>query len=159
MPGIKLTPIKPKVFPQQASKVEAAIRAASQRAAAELVADHEKTVSTWSTKPRFTVKVSASEIEVRTDSPIWRYVDQGTKPHVIRPKRPGGMLRFSTGYQAKTRPGSIIAGSGGASGPVAWAKEVQHPGTKARGFSRRLRAKWKEKYPRDMQRAISEALR
>lgn len=159
MPGIKLTPIRPKVLPVLASKVEAAIKAASQRAAAELVADHEKTVSTWETKPRFTVKVSAREIEVRTDDEIWAYVDRGTKPHVIRPKRPGGMLRFRSGYAAKTRPGSIISGPGGASGPVVWAKEVQHPGTKARGFSRRLQAKWKEKYPRDMQKAINEAVR
>lgn len=158
MAGIKLTPIRPKVFPGLASKVEAAIKAASQRAAAELVADHEKTVSTWSRKPRFTVKVSAREIEVRTDDEIWGYVDRGTKPHVIRPKR-ARMLRFQGGYAAKTRPGSIIAGNGGASGPVVWAKEVQHPGTKARGFSRRLRAKWKEKYPRDMQKAIAEAVR
>lgn len=158
MAGIKLTPIKAKVFPGQASKVEAAIKAASQRAAAELVADHEKTVSTWSRKPRFTVKVSSREIEVRTDDPIWGYVDRGTKPHVIRPRR-GKLLRFATGYSAKTRPGSIISGAGGASGPVVFAREVNHPGTKARGFSRRLRAKWKEKYPRDMQRAIAEAVR
>lgn len=147
------------MFPQLASKVSAAIRAQSQRSAADLLADHEKTVSTWEHKPRFTVKVSQVEVEVRTDDQIWRYVDQGTKPHVIRPKRPGGVLRFQSGYSAKTRPGSIISGNGGASGPIVTAHEVHHPGTKARGFSRRLRAKWKEKYPRDMQRAISEAVR
>lgn len=156
--GIKLTPIKAKVFPQQASKVEAAIRAQSQRSAAELVADLQRTASTWEHQPKFTVKVSAREIEARTDDKIWGYVDQGTRPHVIRPKR-AKMLRFATGYAAKTRPGSIISGNGGASGSVAWANEVRHPGTKARGFSRRLRAKYKEKYPRDMQRAISEAVR
>lgn len=159
MAGIKLTPIRPKVFPGLASKVEAAIKAQSQRSGGELLADLQRTASTWEHQPKFVLRISSREIEARTDDKVWNMLDRGTKRHVIRPKRPGGMLRFQGGYAAKTRPGSIISGNGGASGPVVWAKEVQHPGTKARGFSRRLQAKWKEKYPRDMQKAINEAVR
>lgn len=44
------------------------------------------------------------------------YVHDGTRPHVIRPKSPGGTLRFRMG------------------GRVVYAKVVNHPGTRARPF-------------------------
>jgi len=158
MPGIKLIPIKPRVFPQQASRVSKAIAAVTQRAAAELVQDHEKTVTTWTTKVKFTVRVSREAVTVYANNAIWKFVDQGTKPHAIRPRR-AKLLAFQAGYQAKTRVGSIIARAGGTSGPRVFAREVQHPGTKARGFTWRLTAKWKTKWPKLVQAAISEALR
>lgn len=43
-------------------------------------------------------------------------VHDGTRPHKIRPKRPGGVLRFRVG------------------GRIVYAKEVNHPGTRARPF-------------------------
>lgn len=43
-------------------------------------------------------------------------VHDGTRPHVIRPRRPGGVLRFRVG------------------GQVVYAKFVNHPGTTGRPF-------------------------
>lgn len=155
---IKLTPIKPKATAQTFRAVRAAAMAATQQAAKALVADYEKTTATWKTDVRWTVTVSANGVLVRTDNQIWKFVDQGTRPHEIRAKA-GKALRFAQGYTAKTRPGSIIARSGSPSGDDAFARSVQHPGTKARGFTTRLRAKWKEKWPKDMQAAITKAVR
>jgi hypothetical protein len=51
------------------------------------------------------------------------YVINGTRPHVIRPRRPGGVLRFTV------------------NGRVVYARYVNHPGTKANDFPRKaLRA-------------------
>ncbi|AHB31703.1 tail assembly chaperone [Mycobacterium phage Bernardo] len=47
-----------------------------------------------------------------------RYVHDGTRAHVIRPRRPGGVLRFTVG------------------GRVVYARRVNHPGTRARPFLR-----------------------
>jgi len=44
------------------------------------------------------------------------FVNDGTRPHIIKPKRPGGSLRFVIG------------------GRVVYAKVVHHPGTRARPF-------------------------
>jgi len=44
------------------------------------------------------------------------FVNDGTRPHIIRPRRPGGTLRFTVG------------------GRVVYAKVVHHPGTRARPF-------------------------
>ena len=44
------------------------------------------------------------------------YVNDGTRPHQIRPKSPGGVLRFRVG------------------GRIVYAKVVNHPGTRARPF-------------------------
>lgn len=155
---ITLIPIKPKATRQKFQAVEAAVTAAFQQGAKELLEDFAKTYQTWEHKPRPRVRVGRAGVEVRVDDEIWNYVDKGTRPHVIRARR-AAVLAFTSGYTAKTRPGSIIARSGGPSGEKVFAKEVMHPGTKARGFSRRLKAKWKEKWPRLVGQAVSRAVR
>lgn len=44
------------------------------------------------------------------------YVNDGTAPHIIRPKRPGGVLRFRMGSR------------------LVYARYVNHPGTRANPF-------------------------
>lgn len=154
---ITLTPIKPKATRQKFQAVEAAVKAAFQQGAKELLEDFAKTYQTWEHKPRPRVRIGRTDVEVRIDDAIWGYVDKGTRPHVIRARR-AAALAFASGYSAKTRPGSIIAGQGGPSGGAVFAQEVNHPGTKARGFSRRLRAKWKEKWPKLVQAAVKQAV-
>lgn len=110
--------------------------------------DFKRTVRTWKTKVGFTKrgptqKVDGIEATVSTGSEIYGFVEHGTRAHVIRPRR-AGALSFRTGYKAKTRVRVIGSRGGGASGPRAFAKQVLHPGTRAREFSptiakRRLR--------------------
>lgn len=154
---IKLTPIKPKTTAAKFRAVEAAVTAAYQQGAKELLEDFAKTYQTWERKPRPRVRVGRAGVEVRIDDKVWTMLDKGTRPHVIRARR-AAVLAFTSGYSPKTRPGSIIATSGGPSGKAVFAQEVQHPGTKARGFSRRLRAKWKEKWPRLVGQAVRRAV-
>lgn len=45
-------------------------------------------------------------------------VHEGSRPHIIRPRRPGGWLRFNVGNR------------------VVFARMVRHPGTRARPFLR-----------------------
>lgn len=53
---------------------------------------------------------------VMVDHPAASYVMNGTSPHPIRPRRPGGVLRFTVG------------------GRVVFARSVSHPGTKPNPF-------------------------
>lgn len=59
------------------------------------------------------------EGQIICDHPATLYVLNGTRPHVIRPRKKGGVLRFVV------------------DGQVVYAKLVNHPGTKANPFLQR----------------------
>lgn len=155
--GVKLDIIKAGVFPHQVAAATRAYQRAAQRAAQELVEDHQQTTRTWTHQPRWTVRVSAAAITVTTSDRIYAYVDRGTRAHIIRPRR-AKRLVFRTGYHAKTRPGSLLAGHGGATGPFVFSLGVHHPGTEARDFSGQLEKRWKRRWPSLLQAALHEAL-
>lgn len=53
---------------------------------------------------------------VNVRHPAALYVTRGTRPHIIRPRRPGGVLRFTV------------------NGQVVYARYVNHPGTRPNDF-------------------------
>lgn len=100
--------------------------------------DFKKTTRTWKTDVQFTVNkahVSGNDIRgsVGTDNKIYGYVNDGTRAHLIVPRR-AKVLRFSSGGRAKTRFRTLSSGSGGAGGATVFARAVLHPGTQAREF-------------------------
>lgn len=130
--------------------------------------DFESVVSDWSDEntPRFVqVKVSTEQrfsITVRPDrrqkaARIFTYVDKGTEPHVITPKKPGGALVFQAGYLPKTAP--IVGGGGRAIGDRVFTKKVHHPGTEPRDFSDKIHAKSAKRFRRDIENALRRLAR
>lgn len=111
--------------------------AALNEAADEALELYRKTVRTWSTRVVFYKRRMPGRqgIFVGTTNKIYTYVDAGTRPHIIKPKKAGGRLAFQTGGRPKTRPG-IITSYAGAKGSK-WARPmvVHHPGGKARRFT------------------------
>lgn len=124
--------------------------------------DFEATTKTWNHKPSFTVDVSTKgqgpAVLVGTSDEIYTYVNEGTKPHAIFPRK-AKVLRFQGGYKAKTSPGNIGSSAGGASGPTLFRPFVQHPGTKARKFDEVIAKKWQPLFKKEMQAAMAEATR
>jgi hypothetical protein len=98
----------------------------------DIRADLERSVMTWNHPVDFDVSVTRQgktiTTTVGTDDEIFGYVDRGTKPHIITPKRPGYPLRFRSGYKAKTMPGRIWSRPGGAFGNMIRTMVVHHPG-------------------------------
>lgn len=107
-------------------------------------------VREWSSKPRFaaTVTIKPDDIEIKikvagTMKMIFHYVDQGTglygpkkQPYVIEPKTPGGVLKFQSGYSARSAPGAKIGmGSGQSFGDWVSKRSVIHPGIQPRNFT------------------------
>lgn len=128
------------------------------RAAAKAVEkDYKATTATWKTPVEFetviSLRSSRAEFLVGTNSKIYEYVDQGTKPHVILPKK-AKMLKFQTGYTAKTTPGVIGSVTGGATGSIVYSRGVMHPGTKARRFSELINKKHESKFKDEMHKAM-----
>lgn len=125
--------------------------------------DFERTTNGWRTEVKFTVqkaKASANGIQgtAGTDNKVYGYVNNGTKAHLIRPKR-ARVLRFQTGYRPKTRFRTLISFSGGgAYGPFAYAQVVHHPGTKPREFDYTIADMRQPDYAKACQDAITKAV-
>ena len=100
-----------------------------------LMGEFEKTTATWDHGVAFQerVNMNTGAAEVWTDDEIYGYVNNGTRPHDIKPRN-ASVLVFQGGYRAKTTPGTIQARGGGSSGPLVFSKGVHHPGTTARNF-------------------------
>lgn len=139
----------------------AALNKAADDSANDILLDFELTTATWNHQPKFEklVQVGPDEIAVLvgTDDEIYGYVDKGTKPHIIAPKKPGGVLAFPSGYTAKTRPNVASSSNGGSGGDTVFAAYVLHPGTEARNFDKVIQKDWEKKFKRRMEQAMSEA--
>lgn len=139
---LKLKPIKPKGLGDVYARLPKAVERGMKKAAEAAKADFEKTAATWHDKPSFTIEEQGNgEYLVGTNDQRWKWIDEGTKPHTIRPR--GRFLRFSPGSRPKTSPGRITAGSGGRGSGVVFARVVRHPGIKARYFTRQITQRWR----------------
>lgn len=100
----------------------------------------QETTATWrGSKPRFKVieKVSPQELSVTVvpsgaGAQKWNWLEEGTRAHIIRPRNRSGRLYFRTGFKPKTKVGKLKSGRGRSGKTLAVAKQVRHPGTKAR---------------------------
>jgi len=121
-------------------------------------------VSDWSAKnrPRFTLKhqITSNEIvvEVRPAKnkagKIFGWVDRGTGPYIIRPKRSNkrGRLLFRTNHLPLTLPiARAHVGPGVANGPWRSARVVHHPGIKARKFGETIANRTRPKFRREVE--------
>lgn len=139
-----------------ASLARAAIKTALDSTAKLVKTDYQATQRTW--KKQKTDPIIANQGEdtrlVYVPNKVFGYVDLGTRPHVIRPKT-ARRLAFRSGFIAKTSPGVIGSGAGGSFGGYRYAKQVKHPGTKPRLFSKTIASK---RVP-DLAKAIDNGLK
>ena len=152
-------------------RLRAELRAESQQTARDMANWLTVAVRPWSKKPRFAPRVTVRPdwIEAKVDvagnaRKIFFYVDQGTgkwgpkKRAYPIPKQvqPGKLLKFQTGYSAKTQPKAQIGmGSGQRSGGWVSKAQVMHPGIEPRKFSETVTDELKP----DWQTRIEQVLR
>lgn len=136
-----------------------------------LVKSHERIVSDWNSKPEFKSRLTIKPKEMSvfifpagTHKLIWKYVDQGTKPHPILPKRKP-LLKFrwdgKGSYKAKTlpKPARTVSGGGTTQGNIVAMKAVNHPGIEAREFSKIIGEDSQEGFRREIENAFRRAAR
>lgn len=70
-------------------------------------------------------KVEGNKIIIYSEDPVIKFLEEGTKPHVIEPKDPRGVLAFQAQETVKGKKGKIYQ-----FGDWVVAKKVNHPGTK-----------------------------
>lgn len=158
MVAFKIKALKPSEMPT-ADVYLAAMQKATYKAAGLILKDLEATVRTWSTKPTFDLTITEKggdySVVAGTDNVVYGYVDEGTKPHDIKPKR-SKYLRFSSGYKTKTRVGIIGSRAGGAFGDDVFSTGVHHPGTEAREFTIRIQKRRQITVEQEIKSAVAK---
>lgn len=147
--------------PVKGTEYDKAIRAALGRFLERVRTDLKSPTRTWETVVVFHSKTTEEGTklvgEVTTDSQVYAWVNEGTKPHIIRPKK-ARALRFQWGgygsYKAKTIPGSLGSRSGGSSGDIVYRMEVKHPGFVGRHFTETIVKKRGDSLQTEVQKAI-----
>lgn len=156
---MKLVPIMPKsgeLF--NLAAIARAITSTLQETAQDAQKDLQSTTATWQHQPTFAITPIPDGLQVSTDDAIWRMVNEGTKPHIITPKRTT-VLVFGPGSRPKTAVRVIGSTAGSKGGAPVVAHQVRHPGTEARQFSDVLQEKYDDELPRRIDAALGEALK
>ena len=100
--------------------------------------DYNATQRTWEHKAKFKLTEDTVRgnyrVTVGTNNKIYGFVDDGTRAHIIMPKR-SKYLSFRSGYRAKTRVGIIGSNPGGPFGDNVFTTQVNHPGFEGRKFT------------------------
>lgn len=154
---IELKPIKPRVNPLNADAVMRAVRDEMHHIAEDAKEDFERTTAEWEHEVDFEVVETRDGVVVATEDEIYGYVDEGTKPHDITPKK-AKALRFGAGGAPKTRPRVIGSGAGSRGNSVVYTRRVRHPGTEAREFSKTIQEKYERQIGSRIAQAIGDAL-
>jgi len=116
----------------------------------------EKTTTTWSSRPQFTVvKSSTARYGVKTNSERWNWIDKGTRRRVIRAKA-GGVLLFKVPFRAKSKVGTIRSFKGGRGGRWRAAKKVVHQ-IKARHWTETIVKRMQPQAANRLRRALIKA--
>lgn len=124
-----------------------------------------RTVRRWERRVGFKVRTRVVGGNITTTSwPIgpwawlWWIINRGTRRREIKPKKPGGVLVFRSGYQARTQPGGSYGGPGRATGNLVFAKSVWHR-ISARRFVREWQKWARTWYPQAVSAIIQAGLK
>lgn len=143
--------------------IEAELTKFANEFANDMLLDFELTTAFWEHKVKFEklIDVSGAKVEILigTDDEIYGYVNNGTKPHKIKPKGKGYPLAFMVGGSPKTTPGKAVSSKGTLGTLPVKAMEVDHPGTKAREFDKQIAKKFEKKFANTAQKALDRAIK
>jgi len=154
-----LKPIKAPVDALGTEAIFKAVKNVLNGVALAVKADYGVTTRTWTNKPEFKIdKPNEDTRIVSTDSKIFKFVDEGTRPHIIRPRKGGRLSWMGTAYRAKTTPGVIGSKQGGNNNTIVYTKVVQHPGTEARKLTLAIRTKWSKEMAVRVEKALADAV-
>lgn len=135
------------------------------------VNERQAIVSDFSTPIKFGYRIAATEKQVTlsvvvenaessledsdlTVGELWKALDRtGIRSHAIQPKR-ANRLAFQTNYEPHTRPIARYGGPGRATGPVVFARRVNHPGFPPRKFSESIGKRLKRQFEQAIDRGV-----
>lgn len=161
MTRLRIEPINRRAIAPLAPRIQQAIFAALEKEKEQLKKDFDLTVRTWKRKPVFVIRQSAggSATTVSTDSDIYGYVNEGTRPHMIYPRKAKALRFYAGGFVSKTVPGVAVARKGKAANQnLTYSQGVKHPGFPGRNFTTLIKAKSDKRLAKELRTAIRKAV-
>lgn len=136
---VKMKPILPKRPIFDVVALEQAVEKSLDDAAKYALDLFEKTTATWETNVKFTITKTKSGRSIGTRSTIYKFVDEGTRPHKIVARNADALVfQYGEARRAKTKPKVISSYKGALGDQWASKKEVNHPGTAPREFTKTI---------------------
>jgi hypothetical protein len=139
--------------------------AMKQETAPKLKTLFRKTVQGWKNPPDFAEELTENfamiAIKVFATGPndtVYKFVNDGTKPHPISPINKGGMLVFRSGYNSSTKPWSLNSRANSRFGDTVGMWAVRHPGFGGRYFDVQIADMSGDEFVKDMEDAIHLAI-
>ena len=156
---IKIIRIGSRIAPDWSRKAKREIERAVESTKPAVLREFQAVVRNWEHQPNFIAKREEFTLTVRPagrNAKIWRYVNDGTRPHKIRAKNAPNLVFQAGKYVPKTKPIGQFGGPGIVVG-AQWVstKEVDHPGTKPRHFDSRISNKMAPVLAKAVRDAIS----
>ena len=154
---LKVVALVPKDLVLDVKKMDRAVNNALDGSALAAKVDFDTTTRTWRRRPGFLIKTPRYGVrDIYTIDAIYSYVSGGTRAHIIRPRRRGGMLAFfRSGFRPKTRHQYIGSNKGKqATSDFTLSKGVMHPGNKPRELDIAIQKKWQKQLSKTLQRSI-----
>lgn len=149
--GKPLKPVLPhldKIIQQELAKEKKAV-----------LREYQITVRTWNKKPDFKADEDSDGVTVGTDDKIYGYVDDGTKPHVIKARRAPTLRFYAGGFVSKTVPGRLNPRAGrSANQNLRRPLMVNHPGFAGREFTKQILERSRARFARNLQKRIKQDL-
>lgn len=121
--------------------------------------DYLITVRTWERKPDFEETTEKDSVSVTTKNKVYGYIDDGTKPHVIKAKKAPRLAFYRTGFVAKTVSNALTPRPGKrANADFSRPLEVKHPGFPARNYTKMIKKRSSARFAYALQKAIHQQL-
>jgi len=118
------------------------------------------TYLTFEHRPEFVIENKGTPTRISssvyTTNQIYAWINDGTKPHTIRPKN-AAVLAFPQTFRPKTHLVKLESGKGYKTKKKRFALVVEHPGTAPRNFEERIEKKAMPKFRARVRAAMKEA--
>lgn len=119
--------------------------------------DLEKSTQAWSKPVEFEINENKESVTISTEDNRYQWVDEGTKPHDIRPKKartlrwlPGGKVRNEIARRQANAERRDVA---------IYATKVSHPGIRPRSITARVMKRHESKIVSSVSDAIMKAVK
>jgi len=120
--------------------------------------DVKKATAAWKTPLELELDDDNGSVTISTDDDRYKWVDEGTKPHEIRPVR-AKVLRFTSGSGVRSEIARRKAKGARRDVGVTYATSVSHPGIRPRSITERVMASRRPRILSSVDDAIEEAIK
>jgi hypothetical protein len=111
----------------------------------------------WNKPLEITVNEDDDNVTIETDDERFKWVDEGTAPHQIRPRN-ARILRFLPGNRVRSEIARRQNNAARKDASVVFAKQISHPGIKPRSITQKVLARRRLPIISEISKVVEKAI-